>query len=619
MALASSNGFVSSNHGQLSSTSSYINGSDKERLVLKLEVGHESEMLDVGPNPPYGTHTHRWTIFVRGPNETPLESSLIQKVVFQLHEDFPNPRRYPVCKTKVVKTLEFKEPKLELRAKLLKAGAEIVSGKHAKQSTVPPSESFASVFGETICLKPQNDHHSSTLKAKNNVLMKAPSKPAPSSAFDVAKLPSKSTVKNKSSTAVKSEYKTKQSMTSISTSKKSEREQLITSTAYSNSAIKFDKHQQKYNNSASALADRKISDLSVDVKASNSGITQNLINDAIKKEKEDKEKKKKSKKHRETTESVSMDKVVRIGPGEEILFTEVRSVVSPKKEPPAPPYSPLFCVASPSYSPSTSAKDSTADQMDSDNYPSSKTNTNIKQSPPVLTPILTQKSKKRQKLNPPQLSSIDDQYHTAPPPHALALPPAPSTSSDTVSQPQSVLVDSFSSPCVKFKKRPKNRSDSGLDSDYSANSVECKKNSPPIVAATRGNQSPRPANHNGGHCTATKYTTPSSSTSKLRDPTPVGTVKAVADDNTHSSSPIPPDEQHVEKLLNLQRKIMTLDDADSVQRVVDVLSAGISDFWVTTDGNFEFDLFSLDCHVVERLSAIFTNNRNGPVAQNFDR
>lgn len=67
---------------------------EKERLYLRLEVGLESEMLiKVGETPPPGMHTHRWTVFVRGPNDTPLDSQLISKIVFQLHEDFINPKR----------------------------------------------------------------------------------------------------------------------------------------------------------------------------------------------------------------------------------------------------------------------------------------------------------------------------------------------------------------------------------------------------------------------------------------------------------------------------------------------------------------------------------------------
>lgn len=68
--------------------------SEKERLYLRLDIGMESEMLTpLGEHPPPGIHTHRWTIFVRGPNDTQLDSQLVSKVIFQLHEDFPNPKR----------------------------------------------------------------------------------------------------------------------------------------------------------------------------------------------------------------------------------------------------------------------------------------------------------------------------------------------------------------------------------------------------------------------------------------------------------------------------------------------------------------------------------------------
>jgi len=70
------------------------NPAEKERLQLKLEIGHESETLAVGPDPPAGTHTHKWTIFLRpaSPNAC-LDETVLQKVIFQLHEDFPNHKR----------------------------------------------------------------------------------------------------------------------------------------------------------------------------------------------------------------------------------------------------------------------------------------------------------------------------------------------------------------------------------------------------------------------------------------------------------------------------------------------------------------------------------------------
>ncbi|MFH4974338.1 hypothetical protein AB6A40_001047 [Gnathostoma spinigerum] len=61
------------------------------RALLRLSIGHHSELLE--EKTPQG-HTHRWTVFLRavGPNQF-KDRSFVKKVVFQLHPDFPNPRR----------------------------------------------------------------------------------------------------------------------------------------------------------------------------------------------------------------------------------------------------------------------------------------------------------------------------------------------------------------------------------------------------------------------------------------------------------------------------------------------------------------------------------------------
>lgn len=68
-------------------------GEKHETLLLRLDVGHESVLL-AEPRTTFPTaHTHRWTVFVRGQDEGSLDPNLIQKVVFHLHDDFPNPKR----------------------------------------------------------------------------------------------------------------------------------------------------------------------------------------------------------------------------------------------------------------------------------------------------------------------------------------------------------------------------------------------------------------------------------------------------------------------------------------------------------------------------------------------
>ncbi|GMT02356.1 hypothetical protein PENTCL1PPCAC_24530 [Pristionchus entomophagus] len=66
-------------------------GHNGQRLLVKLNVGHSSQLLQ--PPLPNG-HTHRWTVYVKThENEDFRDRSLVEKVVFQLHTDFPNHRR----------------------------------------------------------------------------------------------------------------------------------------------------------------------------------------------------------------------------------------------------------------------------------------------------------------------------------------------------------------------------------------------------------------------------------------------------------------------------------------------------------------------------------------------
>lgn len=56
---------------------------------LILEIGHKSSPLTKKLANGY---THKWTVFVRGVNNSKIENC-IQRVVFQLHESFENPYR----------------------------------------------------------------------------------------------------------------------------------------------------------------------------------------------------------------------------------------------------------------------------------------------------------------------------------------------------------------------------------------------------------------------------------------------------------------------------------------------------------------------------------------------
>lgn len=58
-------------------------------IRVQFEIGHEAK-LKVKPTPE--GFTHDWELFVRGCNSDDI-SSYIEKVVFNLHESFPKPKR----------------------------------------------------------------------------------------------------------------------------------------------------------------------------------------------------------------------------------------------------------------------------------------------------------------------------------------------------------------------------------------------------------------------------------------------------------------------------------------------------------------------------------------------
>ncbi|XP_037079482.1 protein AF-9-like [Pollicipes pollicipes] len=70
-------------------------------VQVMLELGHRAVIRD---EPTAEGYTHDWAVFVRGPDQNPVEA-FIDKVVFQLHESFPKPKRvkheppYEVCES----------------------------------------------------------------------------------------------------------------------------------------------------------------------------------------------------------------------------------------------------------------------------------------------------------------------------------------------------------------------------------------------------------------------------------------------------------------------------------------------------------------------------------------
>lgn len=163
--------------------------SNSDKIYFRIMVGHESEVLK--PKLANG-HTHRWTVFVKGADGGELDCSVVQKVVFLLHNDFPNPKRViktppfevtetgyagftiPIfvhfvgCKQeccleynmdlflnspavhKVNKTLEVKNPKPELKAKLFAMGGDTNKKSQSAPQSKGAMSKFEALFGPTL-------------------------------------------------------------------------------------------------------------------------------------------------------------------------------------------------------------------------------------------------------------------------------------------------------------------------------------------------------------------------------------------------------------------------------------------------------------------------------------
>lgn len=61
----------------------------QDLLQVKLEFGHKASCKNQATQDGF---THDWTVFVRGQDEKDI-SHFVEKVVFNLHESFPKPKR----------------------------------------------------------------------------------------------------------------------------------------------------------------------------------------------------------------------------------------------------------------------------------------------------------------------------------------------------------------------------------------------------------------------------------------------------------------------------------------------------------------------------------------------
>ncbi|CAJ1060947.1 protein ENL-like isoform X2 [Xyrichtys novacula] len=59
------------------------------KVQLNLELGHRAKPRLRESSEDF---THDWTVFVRGPQNGNMKS-LVEKVVFNLHESYPKPKR----------------------------------------------------------------------------------------------------------------------------------------------------------------------------------------------------------------------------------------------------------------------------------------------------------------------------------------------------------------------------------------------------------------------------------------------------------------------------------------------------------------------------------------------
>uniref|UniRef100_A0A8C4QJU0 YEATS domain-containing protein n=1 Tax=Eptatretus burgeri TaxID=7764 RepID=A0A8C4QJU0_EPTBU len=58
-------------------------------VQVKLELGHRAQ---VRRKPTTEGFTHDWAVFVRGPDNMPIQH-FVEKVIFYLHDSFPKPKR----------------------------------------------------------------------------------------------------------------------------------------------------------------------------------------------------------------------------------------------------------------------------------------------------------------------------------------------------------------------------------------------------------------------------------------------------------------------------------------------------------------------------------------------
>lgn len=690
---------------------------DKERLQLRLEIGHESQMLiPIGaPVPPPGTHTHRWTVFVRPLSpQASLDQSVVQKVVFQLHEDFPNPKRtltvppYEVTETgyagfiipiyihfincrreyyleydmnlkyapkdKVteIRTLEFREPKPDLKARLLKAGAEVVTlAKKSKQASSTPTDSFASVFGETIHL------HAAPLVQpilKRTTLIKAPSKPAPSKTMETTKISTPDQVTNikpnetKLSNSIDQQKERPLSKNDLShhqmdtlkfSSLKKDRLKMAEdaapslSPAHSACSMKISipkvekltkkkdpEHSTKSMDGKSLNGVTLPKKVSLKLKLEPSTVTSRssplpLKFDEPKDPKRHKKRKKEKDvmpieengRHSDCPTPVSMPRLEA-----EVASTSsdtTRSIIDCSNKRTTSPHtsaasskkteisrlSPLFCAASPSYSPT--GEDAPQVVVSRRPLPTSsflppETSTR----PAVVLPSLNadqsllDKSKKSTKRKKSANHHRDDK-----------------------------ISNNGSAPRQR-KRRKSKRTDSGVESDTSSTSDHGPSSSsldralaptPPMLLAAYGkSQATTPGHFAMGSSSNGVSQHHNDVTPQLECNASSGPQDASMDDDSSQQHAVtssqtqatssslrndrPVDNAKLRRLMSLQRRIMTLQNEHVAQRVVDLLANNDDEHFSKleqhqsdspvlhcTEADFEFDLFALSDHVVEKL------------------
>jgi YEATS domain-containing protein 1/3 len=143
------------------------------------------------------------------------------------------------------------------------------------------------------------------------------------------------------------------------------------------------------------------------------------------------------------------------------------------------------------------------------------------------------------------------------------------------------------------------------DEEIVKKSKDRDHSSSPLVEPVSSSQSPIATNIDSVHVSKVKHTD-----DQIVNEPATGDSEQVAPDSTNSTlvdteEPLIFSEDYVSQLKDLQQKIMTLQDNQELQRVVQVIAE--TGHYEITKKTFDFDLCALDRRTVQRLQQFFAS------------